>query len=145
MKLKIILQYFHLMKKFPKLFLAGTFDHFHVGHQFFLWQGKVMCEEMVVIIARDRTVERIKGKTVTHSEEKRLQRVKQENLPRTIVRLGREDGDFLRTLREEMPDALLLGYDQRFDESTLEALFPNMKVIRVEAYKPHCFKSSKYR
>jgi len=133
------------MKRFQKLFVAGTFDRFHTGHQFFLWQASGMCEQLVIIVARDKTVHRIKGRPSHHDEEARLQRIKNENIPHTSVRLGREDGDFFQTLQEESPDGLLLGYDQRFDEEKAKDIFPELLIIRAEAYKPEHFKSSKYR
>ncbi len=132
------------MKKFRKLFVAGTFDGLHAGHQFFLWQASEMCEKLLVVVARDATVHRIKGRPAKYSEEVRLERVKREDLPNATVRLGRGDGDFFETLRKEFPDGLLLGYDQRFDEGKAKKVFPKLVIMRAEAYKPEHFKSSKY-
>jgi len=132
------------MKHFEKLFVAGTFDHFHAGHQFFLWSAHKMCDEMVIIIARDSTVKRIKGKNPLYTEEERFHRVKAENIPKAIVRLGREDGDFFHTLREEMPNGLLLGYDQLLDEEAVRKRFPLLEIMRAKAYKSNYFKSSKF-
>ena len=53
------------MDKFNKLFVAGAFDSFHMGHQFFLWKASSMCKELVVVVARDETIKRIKNKTLT--------------------------------------------------------------------------------
>ncbi len=127
-----------------KIFVAGTFDRFHLGHQFFLWTAVECSHELVVVVARDATVRRIKSQTPVHSETERLKRIVAENLPRTRVRLGREDGNFWKTLEEEMPDILLLGYDQRFDEVEAHRRFPDLKIERIAAFAPAFFKSSKF-
>jgi glycerol-3-phosphate cytidylyltransferase-like family protein len=99
---------------------------------------------MVVVVARDTTVQRIKNHQPRHSETQRLERLKQENLPHTKVRLGRADGNFWETIREESPSVICLGYDQRFDESKCRELFPQIQIIRSDAYHPEFFKSSKF-
>ena len=124
-----------------KIFVAGTFDHFHVGHQWLLWQGALMGDCMVVTVARDKTVEHIKNHRPDFLEDQRLKRLEEEGLPNTEVRLGREDADFLETLREESPDLVLLGYDQGCPKSIEE----EYKVIRCSEYHPEVFKSSYFR
>ncbi len=132
------------MDKFNKLFVAGAFDSFHMGHQFFLWKASSMCKELVVVVARDETIKRIKNKTPKYSEEKRLQRIKEENLFNAKIRLGREDANFVVTLKEENPDVLLLGYDQKFDEKKGRESFPNLIILRADSFAPDFFKSSKF-
>ncbi len=138
-------QYTEFVKKFPKLLVAGVFDHFHVGHQYFLHQAISVCDELVVIIGRTSTVEHTKGRKPIHSETQRLKRIEAEKIPHAHVRLGREDGDVWETIREENPDAILLGYDQRFDEKKCRDLFPNIQILRAKEYRPEQFKSSKFK
>lgn len=132
------------MKHFSKLLVAGTFDHFHVGHQHFLHTASEMCESLIIVIGRENTVERIKGRKPRHSEEERLKRIQKENINQARARLGREDGNVWETIREESPDAIFLGYDQRFDEGKCMELFPHIKILRGESYRPEHFKSSKF-
>ncbi len=103
-----------------------------------------MCDELVIIIGREGTVERIKGRKPRHSENQRLERIQAENINRTRVRLGREDGDVWKTIQEESPDGILLGYDQQFDETQCRERFPNIQILRAEPYAPEHFKSSKF-
>jgi len=103
-----------------------------------------MCEELVIIIGREGTVERIKGRKPQHSEAERLERIEKENIPHAHVRLGREDGNVWETIREEAPDAIFLGYDQRFDEEKASEVFPHITILRGESYRPEHFKSSKF-
>lgn len=128
--------------RYKKGFIAGTFDVFHVGHQFLLWSAAQKVENLVIVVARDETVKRIKNRDPQHTELKRLERIEREGIPSALVRLGRLDQDFLRTLQEESPDILFLGYDQVKDVSWIESEFPDLKIIRLEAYSPQHFKSS---
>lgn len=129
-----------------KTLVAGTFDNFHVGHQWLLWQAQSQASELVVIVARDKTVHKIKKQPPRNTETARLARVLTEfvSQPNTKVRLGRADQDFWETIKEENPEKILLGYDQKFDEATCAQKFPNICIERCTAYSPAFFKSSKF-
>ncbi len=102
--------------------------------------------KLVIIVARDATVKRIKGNAPRNSEQRRQARVIEElaYYPDVAVRLGRADADFWATIAEEMPDRILLGYDQKFDEDACVERFPDIKLERATAYAPEVFKSSKF-
>ena len=54
-----------------KALAFGTFDIFHKGHEFYLKQaGKY--GKLYVIVARDSTVKKVKGKYPLNNEKKRL-------------------------------------------------------------------------
>ena len=99
---------------------------------------------MVVVVARDETVMHIKNINPTFSEKVRMERIKSENFPNTVIRLGRKDRNFLVTLEEENPDVLYLGFDQKFvvPESPL---FERIEVLRAGSFFPEFFKSSRFR
>ncbi len=128
-----------------KIFVAGTFDPLHIGHQWLLWNATKKATEMTVVVATDITVRRIRGRDPFYSEEDRLVRLQEEMLPHTKIRLGREDGDFIQTLHEESPNILLLGFDQRADERLIKKEFPDLEIFRAEKYFPEFFKSSHFR
>ncbi len=132
------------MLKHKKLLVAGTFDHFHIGHQHFLWTAKSVTEQMTIIIARDTTVSRLKEKPAKNNELHRLERIQKENIPDTTARLGRTDGNFWETIKEESPSAIFLGYDQHFDEDSHRKLFPEIEILRALPYFPEFFKSSRF-
>lgn len=130
-----------------KTLIAGTFDNFHVGHQWLIWEAyNHVPAELVIIVARDKTVKRIKGKPPQNSELERLDRIQQEvvNFENIQVRLGRSDQDFWMTITEESPERILLGYDQQFNEAAAFKRFPKLKIERASAYQPNFFKSSKF-
>ena len=117
-----------------------------MGHQWSIWSAFQKSESMCIIVARDKTVAKIKGRPSKNSELDRLERVQTEtnSEPNIKVRLGRADGAFWETLKEEAPDKLILGYDQHFKEADILAHFPNLKIERATAYAPEIFKSSKF-
>ena len=129
-----------------KTLVAGTFDNFHIGHQWLIWSAYHRSDKLVVIVARDKTVEQIKAQTPKNFERARMARVLMEfvSYPNTKVRLGRQDRDFWMTIEEEQPNLILLGYDQGFDEALCRKKFPNINIERCSAYGPDVFKSSKF-
>ena len=118
-----------------KTLIAGTFDNFHVGHQWFIWSAIKEGSETVIIVARDKTVTRLKKQTPRNTELNRLARVKHEilNLETVSARLGRSDADFWETIREEKPDQILLGYDQHV---TPEAINKTSQILPLNAVRP---------
>lgn len=126
---------------------AGTFDVVHEGHKFFLQEAKKFGDKLIVIIARDETVEKVKGKRPKYSEEVRKQHVEQCNIA-DEVRLGNKGGIFA-ILEDIKPDIICLGYDQGVKEETLreELQKRNLKakIERLPPYKPEIYKSSKIK
>ncbi len=127
-----------------KVVCAGTFDYLHQGHIDFLTQAKELGDELVVIVARDETVSRIKGFLPKHNEELRMQRVRDTGIPDKVVP-GNLENDLFRILEELKPDVIALGYDQRVAEESLMKRCPTCQVIRLVPYHPEKFKSSFYR
>lgn len=130
-----------------KVMAFGTFDLLHPGHRDFLRQAKQHGDELVVVIARDATVERTKGRKPVHSENERLAAVKQvPGVDRAI--LGRTD-DVYRVIAEEQPDIICLGYDQTHFVDRLAAKLKEFKlatkIIRMLPFEPEKYKTSKIR
>jgi FAD synthetase len=123
---------------------AGTFDHLHPGHVDFLNQAKALGAELVVIVARDENVRRIKGIRPDDDEEKRRLNVKRTGIPDRVV-LGYLDKDIFSILLELSPGIVALGYDQRVNEEDIKARLPGCTVTRLHPFHPEKFKSSFYR
>ncbi|HAK88779.1 MAG: hypothetical protein A2X55_05975 [Nitrospirae bacterium GWB2_47_37] len=130
------------MKK--KVVCAGTFDHFHPGHIDFLKQAKALGDELVVIVARDETVKRIKGFLPTNNESRRRDDVKGTDIPDSAV-LGNLDTDIFQILEELQPDVIALGYDQRVSEEEIAKRFPLCEIVRLASFQPEKYKSSFFR
>lgn len=122
---------------------AGVFDFFHPGHRFFLTKARKLGNRLIVVIARDNNVQRIKNLVPEHNERERMWQVQVSGLA-DEVRLGNEGGDFLQVIHEEKPHVLAVGYDQRIPDSFGE-VFPDIEIVQIEAKNPEEWKSSKYR
>ncbi len=127
-----------------KVVCGGTFDHLHPGHIDFLKQAKSLGDTLLVIVARDETVRRIKGFLPTHREETRKKNVEDCKLADLVI-LGNYDEDILKILDEIKPDIVALGYDQRVNEDALSSRFPHLTIIRMQPYHAEKYKSSFYR
>ena len=130
-----------------KVIAFGTFDHFHAGHESYLKQAKALGKSMVVVIARDETVKRIKGRLPNQSEKERQEGVQQSGLADKVV-LGKR-GDKYDVIRRYKPDIIALGYDQfaftlRLGKFLIDEKM-DTKVVRLRAYKPTVFKTSLMR
>jgi len=126
----------------------GTFDNFHPGHKNYLEQASEHGDELIVIVARDKTVEMIKGNTPQDSENVRLGMVKnslKDNNIKGKVVLGLLKNRFAR-VKEYKPEYICLGYDQQVNLKALkdfivqERFFCEIK--RLKSYYPEKYKSS---
>jgi FAD synthetase len=122
----------------------GTFDLFHAGHENYLKQAKELGEFLIVVIARDETVKKIKGEAPNHRENDRLKNVRMSGLADKVI-LGYK-GDKFKVLKKFRPSVLALGYDQfvftQRLEKTLIDLKLNADVVRLMPYFPQIYKSS---
>lgn len=121
-----------------KLVLAsGVFDLVHYGHVYFLEEAKKAGGKharLLVIIARDKTVEKLKGKPPILQEEQRRAIVASLK-PVDEAILGREEFDMNEELREIRPDIVAVGYDQEQIEKQVLSVAKseglNIKLVRI--------------
>jgi FAD synthetase len=126
-----------------RVLCCGTFDYLHPGHVSFLEQAAALGDELVVVVARDENVRRIKGNYPDHSETERQAQVEKLGLAHQI-RLGYPGNDLLKVVAEIQPDIIALGYDQGRPPGLAEA-FPNCQIVVLRPHYPEKFKSSLYR
>ena len=129
-----------------KVLAFGSFDPMHEGHVNFLEQARALGDHLTVVVARDRTLLQQKGREPRASEEKRLTRVaKVRAVGRAII--GSEQVEAYDLLGELEFDVVVLGYDQEpSDDRVREELDKigkrDVKVVRLQSYKPDIYKSS---
>jgi len=118
----------------------GVFDILHIGHVKFLESCKKTDKnsELIVVISKDSTVLKEKGKKPVMSEEERREIV--ESLkPVDKAVLGYEGSDKLRIVEELKPDIIVLGYDQNYDEKNLKEKLEKRglktEIIRLKKYE----------
>ncbi|MDO8564026.1 MAG: adenylyltransferase/cytidyltransferase family protein [Nanoarchaeota archaeon] len=127
-----------------RVMVAGTFDIFHLGHEYFLKEARKFGDELIVVIARDENVLRIKGKQTKNNEDKRLNKVLESKIADKVI-LGNK-GNIFNIIEEIEPEVICLGYDQPIDENKLrqEIYKRNLviEVVRLKSFKPEIYKSS---
>jgi len=98
-----------------KIVLAsGVFDLLHLGHVKYLEEAKKAGgrnAELIVIVARDSTVEKRKGKKPIMSENQRRALVESLKVVDEAI-LGYEKFDIGRVIEKIKPDIIVVGYDQ---------------------------------
>jgi FAD synthetase len=119
-----------------RVMASGVFDILHTGHLHYLEKAKSIGDELVVVVATDRTVRRMKHEPITHEK----MRVELVNALKPVDRavLGKE-GDMFQTVEEIRPDIIALGYDQKFDEAELTKRLAErglkIKIVRLTRYE----------
>jgi FAD synthetase len=116
---------------------SGVFDLVHYGHIRFIEEAKKLGGEnssLIVIIARDTTVKRLKGRRPIIPEDQR--RAVVESLkPVDEAILGYEDLSFEETIVKVKPDIIAVGYDQLSIENDVRAFIKarglTIEVVRV--------------
>jgi len=125
-----------------KVMAFGTFDKIHPGHIHMLKEAKQYGDYLIVAVARDLTVCEVKGKEPINNEDTRLKNVMDLGIA-DKVRLGCLE-DKYQAVREENPDIIALGYDQKaFVDKLAEVIRPDAKIVRLQPYMPEIYKSSK--
>lgn len=127
-----------------KVMAFGTFDHFHAGHEACLKQAKALGDALIVIVARDKTVKKIKGKLPDFSEKERVKIIKQSSIADKVV-LGEYRNKY-EVIRRFKPNIIALGYDQfAFTFGLAKFLIDHemdTKIVRLNPYKPAVYKTS---
>ncbi|MFH1790247.1 MAG: adenylyltransferase/cytidyltransferase family protein [bacterium] len=127
-----------------KVMVFGTFDILHPGHINFFKQAKKFGDFLIVVIARDSTIAKVKKEKPINSQYKRMSLVKDSGLAEKVVLGGVVDKYAI--IAKEKPDVIALGYDQSSFTKNLKKLI-NYKtnIVRLDSYKPEKFKSSKLK
>lgn len=122
----------------------GTFDILHKGHEYLLNEAKKY-GFLVVAIARDKNVKRIKGRFPVYNEMQRMKNLKKLGIADKVV-LGYIKEPY-KIIAKEKPNIICLGYDQSFFVEGLEKWLKGkkIKIVRLKAHKPEKFKSSLLR
>jgi FAD synthetase len=104
-----------MVKKMVITVLAsGVFDLLHYGHIRFLEEAKHLVgknSKLVVIVARDKTVIRMKGRRPVIPEDQRRALVEALEVVDEAL-LGYEDLDLDSVIERIKPDVIAVGYDQ---------------------------------
>jgi 8-oxo-dGTP diphosphatase len=96
-------------KKGVKVLVGGTFNIVHPGHVYFLLKARELGDELVVVVANDKTVLKNK-KQLLFPAKVRAGMVKSLDFVDRVV-IG-DELDMMKVVRLERPDIIAMGYDQ---------------------------------
>jgi FAD synthetase len=119
-----------------KVMATGTFDLLHMGHIFYLREAKKLGDTLVVVVATDSTVRKLKHNPIT-PQEIRVNLIKELKMVDEAY-LGHED-DIYTIVQEIKPDIIALGFDQIYNDVTIKNELKkrklNVKVVRLSKYE----------
>lgn len=123
----------------------GTFDGLHKGHFDFLRQARNLAKKsfLIVSVARDKNVNKIKNRYPVLNEEKRMNLVQKCKLVDKAVLSGIKN--HIPHIVKECPDIIALGYDQKAYVKNLKKDLKNkgifVKIIRLKPYQKDKYKN----
>jgi FAD synthetase len=123
-------------KKRKIVLASGVFDLLHLGHVKFLEEAKKTGgrnAELIVIVARDSTVEKRKGKKPIMPENQRRALVESLKVVDEAI-LGYEQFDIGKVIDKIKPDVIVFGYDQNSMEKTVKNCI-KVKGLKVKIVK----------
>jgi FAD synthetase len=128
-------------KKRKIVLASGVFDLLHLGHVRFLEEAKKAGgknAELIVIVARDRTVEKTKGRKPVMPENQRRSLVESLRMVDEAI-LGFENFNIGTVIEKIKPDVVALGYDQVDMEKQVRKYVAEhelaVKVVRVGKFE----------
>ena len=124
------------MKKKRVVLASGVFDLLHLGHVKFLEEAKRAGGEgskLIVVVARDSTVQRMKGVKPIISEENRRALVEALKVVDEAI-LGFEEMDMGKVLESVKPDVVAVGYDQDGIEAEVKRVIEE-RALPIEVVK----------
>jgi FAD synthetase len=127
---------------------SGVFDLLHLGHVRFLEDAKKAGgpdAKLVVIVARDSTAEKLKGRKPIMSEDQRCALVESLKVVDQAV-LGYEGLEIGEVIEKIHPDVIALGYDQAGMEAEVKDYITKhhepISVVRVGKFGEDILDSS---
>lgn len=132
-----------------KVLMFGSFDPLHPGHRQAFAQARAQGEYLIVVVARDSTIQKQKGRPPHQEEEARRQAVAAVETV-SEVQLGEAEPEKYTLLRQLDFQVLALGYDQAPAEAQVRRQLrvagkTGVEVVRLAPYKPEQFKSKYFR
>ena len=127
-----------------KVLVFGSFDLLHEGHRYLFKEAKKLANKLFVVVARDSTIIKVKGKQPKFEEKERLKHV--QDIKEVYRAVLGNLGDKYKIIEDIKPDIIALGYDQKFFADNLKEELKKRKlkieVVRLKPFKPEKYKSS---
>ena len=122
-----------------KIVLAGgVFDIIHPGHIHTLNAAKALGDVLVVVIATDKTAQKMKKRSPLHNQELRRELVSCLSMVDVVI-IG-DDEDIFKTVKLVKPNLIALGYDQvhqeKFISDGCKRIKLDVEIVRLESPVP---------
>ena len=126
-------------KQISVVMTGGTYDILHVGHLFTLEQARFLGDALVVVLATDKTVKRLKNRLPANKAQDRAQILECLRTVDAVI-IGSET-DFMKTVDLIDPDIIAIGYNQEEQEKELYDKVSarghsHVRIIRLKKYVP---------
>lgn len=133
------------MKKNIIVMCFGTFDILHPWHEYFLKTSKQFWQYLIVVLARDKNILKIKWKLPYNNEILRLHNLNQIWIADKVVLWSKTDP--YKVILDHKPNILCFGYDQySFNNDNLLNFIKNNQLSIefniINSYYPDKYKSS---
>jgi FAD synthetase len=119
-----------------RVMAQGVFDLLHLGHVHYLEKARELGDELVVVIASDKTVRERKHEPITPQEMRREMVAALRCVDRAII--GSDGEDPYVTVQKLKPDIIALGHDQEHSERVINQELKtreiSTKVVRLDYY-----------
>lgn len=128
-----------------KVLVFGVFDGLHKGHLFFLKQAKTLGNYLIVALARDLTVLRLKGRPPIYNQESRKASLLESGIVDKVYFGDKILGRY-SVIKKARPDIVVLGYDQDELYKNLSEFLKkskiSVKLLKLRScYKPEIYHS----
>ncbi|MEM1676026.1 MAG: DUF357 domain-containing protein [Desulfurococcaceae archaeon] len=120
-----------LLKR-PRVVIAGSFEIIHPGHLYFIKKAWEL-GEVIVIVARDSSIERFKKRRSIIPEEQR--KIVVENIKYVSKAYLGDPVDYFKTIVDLKPDIVLLGPDQWIEPDDLKEELEKRGLTNISVVK----------
>ncbi len=131
-----------------RIMIFGTFDGVHDGHRHLFQEAQSICDELLVVVARDEHVLELKGRVPDKLLKERMELLSYESEVSQVIKGDEELGTF-EVIQEHEPTMIMIGYDQDDLRRSLETWMDenNHRVMfhTATAHEPEIFQSSLLR
>jgi FAD synthetase len=124
------------VEKMVKVMATGAFDLLHMGHIYYLREAKKLGDTLVVVVATDSTVQKLKHDPIT-PQESRVNLIRELKIVDEVY-LGHDD-DMYAIVQDIKPDIIALGFDQIHNDAVIKNELKkrklNVKLVRLPKYE----------
>ncbi|MFH1712063.1 MAG: adenylyltransferase/cytidyltransferase family protein [Patescibacteria group bacterium] len=128
-----------------RVLVFGAFDGLHKGHESFLRQAGNLGDFLVVSLAKDEVIQRLKGREPSNHFDKRRQALEDLGIVDEVLPGDISTSEYSMFVNNSI-DIVAFGYDQKELKADLEQWLSdhNQKItlVTLKAFKPEKYKST---